>query len=142
MDVLIKRIDDSLPLPEYQTDGSVFFDLAARERTEIAPQSIGLIPLNIVVATPEGYLFLLVPRSSTPIKKGLLIPNGIGVIDQDYCGNEDEVRLLAYNFSGEAVTVERGERIAQAGFVRVDRATWSEVESMAGSNRGGFGSTG
>ncbi len=142
MDVLIKRIDDSLPLPSYQTEGSVFFDLAVRETTEIAPQSIGLIPLNIVVATPEGYLFLLVPRSSTPIKKGLLIPNGIGVIDQDYCGNEDEVKLLAYNFNGEAVTVERGERIAQAGFVRVDRATWQEVESMPGASRGGFGSTG
>ncbi|MBN1119845.1 MAG: dUTP diphosphatase [Anaerolineae bacterium] len=142
MDVLIKRIDDSLPLPAYQTDGSVFFDLAARETIEIAPQSTGLIPLNIVVATPEGYLFLLVPRSSTPLKKGLLIPNGIGVIDQDYCGNGDEVRLLAYNFSRETVTIERGERIAQAGFVRVDRANWREVESMPGANRGGFGSTG
>ena len=95
-----------------------------------------------IVQTPPGYFFLLVPRSSTPIKKGLLIPNGIGVIDQDYCGDEDEVKLLVHNFTDAPVTVERGDRIAQAGFVPVERATWNEVEHMPEKSRGGFGSTG
>lgn len=142
MDVKIKRIDTSLDLPKYHTDGSVFFDLPARETTPVEPGKVALIPLNVVVQTPPGYFFLLVPRSSTPIKKGLLIPNGIGVIDQDYCGDEDEVRLLVFNFTDEPVTVERGERIAQAGFVPVERAAWIEVSSMSAKIRGGFGSTG
>ena len=142
MEVTIRRIDTELDLPTYQSAGAVFFDLPARERVRVEPGKVALIPLNIVVKTPPGYFFLLVPRSSTPIKKGLLIPNGIGVIDQDYCGDDDEVKLLVYNFSGEAVTVERGERIAQAGFVAVARAEWREVPRMDEKSRGGFGSTG
>lgn len=142
MEIPIRRIDTTLPLPSYQTDGSVFFDLYVRETQIIAPGEVALLPLNIVVKTPEGYFFLLVPRSSTPLKKGLMIPNGIGVIDQDYCGDEDEVRLLVYNFTSDPVTIERGERIAQAGFVPVARASWQEVSTMNSENRGGFGSTG
>ena len=142
MDVTIKRIDPTLDLPKYQTSGSVFFDLPVRETTRVEPGKVALLPLNVVVQTPPGYFFLLVPRSSTPIKKGLLIPNGIGVIDQDYCGEEDEVKLLVFNFTEAAVTVERGERIAQGGFVPVERAGWAEVEHMDEASRGGFGSTG
>jgi dUTP pyrophosphatase len=142
MRVRIKRVDASLPLPEYQTDGSVFFDLVAREEVVITPGSVGLIPLNVIVETPPGYFFLLVPRSSTPLKKGLLIPNGIGVIDQDYRGEKDEVKLLVYNFTAQPVTVGRGDRIAQAGFVPVLRAAWEEIEAVEDKSRGGFGSTG
>lgn len=142
MRVRIKRVDASLPLPEYQTDGSVFFDLVAREEVVIMPGSVGLIPLNVIVETPPGYFFLLVPRSSTPLKKGLLIPNGIGVIDQDYRGEKDEVKLLVYNFTAQPVTVERGDRIAQAGFVPVLRVAWEEIEAVEDKSRGGFGSTG
>lgn len=142
MDVTIKRIDTSLDLPRYHSDGAVFFDLVVRETTHVEPGKVALLPLNVVVQTPPGYFFLLVPRSSTPIKKGLLIPNGIGVIDQDYCGEEDEVRLLVFNFTDAPVTVERGERVAQAGFVPVERATWTEVDHMPEKSRGGFGSTG
>ena len=89
MDLKIKLVDPTLPLPQYQTAGSVGFDLYARKDTVIEPQSLGLIPLNIVSQVPVGYMLLVVPRSSTPKKKGLLIPHGIGVIDQDYCGEED-----------------------------------------------------
>jgi dUTP pyrophosphatase len=142
VEVRIKRIDTSLDLPDYHSDGAVFFDLLVRETTRIEPGKVALLPLNVVVQTPPGYFLLLVPRSSTPLKKGLLIPNGIGVIDQDYCGDDDEVKLLVYNFTDKAVTVERGERIAQAGFVPVARATWTEVSTMAVKSRGGFGSTG
>jgi dUTP pyrophosphatase len=142
VDITIKRIDPTLDLPKYQTSGSVFFDLLVRQTTTVEPGKVALLPLNVVVQTPPGYFFLLVPRSSTPIKKGLLIPNGIGVIDQDYCGDEDEVRLLVFNFTDAAVTVERGERVAQAGFVPVERAAWTEVDHMPEKSRGGFGSTG
>jgi dUTP pyrophosphatase len=142
MEVKIKRIDTSLELPKYETAGSAFFDLLVREEVRIEAGEIGFLPLNIIVQTPEDYFLLLVPRSSTPIRHGLLIPNGIGVIDPDYQGDEDEIKLLVYNFTQEPVVVKRGERIAQAGFVPVEKVKWNEVTTMPAQSRGGFGSTG
>src|SRR6266849_6107941 len=103
--VAIKRIDPDLPLPTYATAGSVAFDLYCREDIEIAPRTIGLVPANVIVQTPPGYLLLLTMRSSTPRRKGLLVPQGVGIIDQDYCGEGDELMVQAYNFRDEAVLV-------------------------------------
>ena len=141
MKVKIKRLDKSLPLPVYETGGSVGFDLLAREDTTIEPGSIELVPANVVVEVPKGYMLALVSRSSTPRKKGLTKPHSIGVIDQDYCGDGDELKIQVYNFTQEPVTVEKGEKIAQGIFMRVDKFEWEEVDSMNNSDRGGFGST-
>lgn len=141
MKVKIKRLDKSLDLPVYQTKGSVGFDISARKDTEIEAGSIGLIPGNIIVQTPPGYMLLLALRSSTPKKKGLIKPHGIGVIDQDYCGESDEIMIQVYNNTQNTVKVEKGERIAQGIFVKVDVFDWEEVDQM-GESRGGFGSTG
>jgi len=141
LQVTIKRIDTGLPLPTYATAGAVGFDLVCREETEIAPRKLGYIPGNVVVQTPPGYMLLLTMRSSTPRRKGLLIPHGMGVIDQDYCGEGDELMIQVYNFRDEAVMVHRGERIAQGMFVPVLHVVWNEVDSV-GKGRGGFGSTG
>jgi dUTP pyrophosphatase len=142
MKVKIKRIDQSLPLPQYHTAGSVCFDLLARVDMEIAPKTLGLIPTNIIIETPPGYMFMVVPRSSTPKKKGLLIPHGMGIIDQDYSGPEDEVLFQVYNFGDEVVKITKGERLAQGGFVRIDKADFEEVDVVLEKSRGGFGSTG
>ncbi|BCL82586.1 deoxyuridine 5'-triphosphate nucleotidohydrolase [Ktedonobacteria bacterium brp13] len=139
--VNIKRVDTTLPLPTYATAGSVGFDLICREDIEVAPRALALIPGNLIVQTPPGYMLLLSMRSSTARRKGLLMPNGIGVIDQDYCGDSDELMISVYNFRDEATQVKRGERIAQGIFVPVGRVQWNEVEQM-GQTRGGFGSTG
>jgi len=139
--VAIKRIDTSLPLPTYATAGSVGFDLLCREEVEIAPRKLGYIPGNVIVQTPPGYMLLLTMRSSTPRRKGLLVPHGVGVIDQDYCGDGDELMVQVYNFRDEAVTIQRGERIAQGMFVPIVHVVWDEVGSV-GQGRGGFGSTG
>jgi dUTP pyrophosphatase len=141
LQVTIKRIDKDLPLPIYATQGSVGFDLYCREETEIAPRCIELIPANVIVQIPPGYMLMLTMRSSTPRRKGLLIPNGVGIIDQDYGGEGDELRVQVLNFREEAVTIKRGERIAQGIFIPVARVTWNEADEM-GSGRGGFGSTG
>lgn len=141
MKVKIKRIDKSLPLPQYQTSGSVGFDIYSREDMEIQPRYIALIPGNIIVETPPGYMLLVALRSSTPRKKGLIKPHGIGVIDNDYCGEGDEVKVQVYNNTDAIVKIEKGERIAQGIFVKVDRFEWDEVDAM-GKSRGGFGSTG
>ena len=141
MKVNIKRIDKTLPLPKYETAGSVGFDLICRESAQIAPQSIVLIPANVIVETPAGYMLMICLRSSTPRKLGLMMPQGVGIVDNDYCGEADELKIQVYNFTNEIVNVERGSRIAQGVFVRVDTPEWNEVEQMSNTSRGGFGST-
>ncbi len=142
MNVTIQRIDTTLPLPEYASNGAVGFDLVTRETTVIEPGAIALVPGNVIVKVPEGYALLIVPRSSLPRKKGLVCPHSVGVIDLDYHGPKDEVMVQVQNIKNEPVTVERGERIAQGLFVRVDKAQWQEVDGHGAESRGGFGSTG
>ncbi|OGH02664.1 MAG: dUTPase [Candidatus Levybacteria bacterium RIFCSPHIGHO2_01_FULL_37_17] len=141
MTVNIKRIDKSLPLPVYHTKGSVGFDFYAREEIKVAPNQTALVPLNIIMEVPKGYLLSLVPRSSTP-KKGIMIPNSPGTIDQDYHGEEDELRLWVYNFTKKKVVVEKGERICQGLLIKVGIAKFKEVKKMKNKSRGGFGTTG
>ncbi len=141
MQARIQRIDKSLPLPVYETAGSVGFDLIARESLTVEPGKIELIPGNVIIEVPQGYMLAVASRSSTPKKKGLTPPHGFGIIDHDYCGPTDEVKIQVYNFSDVAVTIERGEKIAQGVFVRVDKFEWQEVDSIREQSRGGFGST-
>jgi dUTP pyrophosphatase len=141
MKIKIKRFDEDLPLPEYKTAGAAAFDLMAREAVKIAPGTVGYVPLNVAVETPPDHFFLLAARSGTH-KKGLMPANGFGIIDPDYCGDGDEIKVAYYNFSAMPVAVERGERIAQAMFVKFARSEWEEVEKMESKTRGGFGSTG
>jgi len=139
--VRIMRIDAELPLPTYETPGAVGFDLLARVETTVEAGKIGRIPANVVVETPPGYMLLVAARSSLPGRKGLSVPHGIGVIDQDYCGASDEILVQVYNFTDAPVTVARGDKIAQGVFVRVDRARWEEADFSQRQSRGGFGST-
>lgn len=141
MKARIQRVDKSLPLPVYETAGSVGFDLLARETTTIEPGKIELIPANVIVEVPAGYMLAVASRSSTPRKKGLTQPHGFGIIDHDYCGPTDEVKIQVYNFGDQAVTIDRGEKIAQGVFVRVDKFEWEEVDQIRDESRGGFGST-
>lgn len=142
MKIQITRIDKTLPLPKYQTDGAVCFDLLARETTEILPGEVKLVPCNIIVKVPEGYMFLLANRSSTAMKKGLIMGNGIGIVDQDYCGPTDEVKYQGVNITDKPVIVERGDRVVQGCFIPVQKVVFEEVESISATDRGGFGSTG
>lgn len=141
MKAKIKRIDKNLPLPVYETSGSVGFDLLCRKEMSIPPNETALIPSNVIIQTPSGYLLLVTLRSSTPKRKGLLKPHGVGIIDQDYCGNNDEIMIQVYNFSKKNVTIKRGEKIGQGMFIRTDRFEWNEVDEMQCADRGGFGST-
>ena len=142
MKINIKRIDKSLALPEYKTKGSVGFDLMAREEVIVKPLEVTQIPLNIVVKVPKGYGLFLFSRSSTPARKGLMVANSVGVIDQDYHGEEDELKLAVLNFTKKKVVVEKGERICQGIFLKLAVPEFSEVKKMANKSRGGFGSTG
>lgn len=137
----IKRFDDSLPLPQYHTAGSAGIDLYARIETVIPARGVARVPLNIGLQLPEGTWALLAARSSLS-KKGLMLANGIGVGDADYCGDDDEYGAALLNVTDEDVTVARGERIVQLIVMNFDRVELVEKSHFTAPNRGGFGTTG
>lgn len=137
----IKRFDKSLPMPAYKTKGAAGMDLSAREDTEIKSHSIGYIPLNVAMEIPEGHWVLLAARSSTH-KMGLIPANGIGVGDWDFRGDNDEYKLIVFNYTKEKVIVKKGTRVAQMIVTKFDRVEIQEVEQLQNPDRGGIGSTG
>jgi dUTP pyrophosphatase len=141
MKVNITRIDSNLPLPEYASPGACAFDLYSRETTVIEPNQIALLPSNLIIQVPAGYVLALAPRSSLARKKSLVMPNSIGIIDQDFSGEKDEVMIQVQNIGKDAVTVDRGERVAQGLLLQIGIAQWEETTATSKS-RGGFGSTG
>ena len=141
MKIRIRRIDKTLPLPVYHTGGAVAFDLSARETVVVESRSLGFIPLNVAIQVPEGHMILLAPRSSTP-KRGIFFANSVGIMDRDYCGNNDEYKALVYNYTDLPVTIERGERIAQGIVLKTDAVEFEEVDDLGTPDRGGFGTTG
>lgn len=143
MKVRIHKLRQDIETPQFETTGAVGFDLAAAEDMEINPKEIKLIPTGLVIEVPKGYALILASRSSTPKKKGLKMPHGIGVIDQDYCGKEDEIKIQVYNFTQNPVLVKKGDKIAQGIFMRAEIAEFEAIDQApAETNRGGFGSTG
>ena len=139
--VIIKRFDNSLPLPEYKTAGAAAFDLYARETTTIPARGVGYVPLNIALQLPENTWALMAARSSLH-KRGLMMANGIGVGDFDYRGDGDEYKAALFNFTDQAVIIERGERIVQMIIMSQQKVTFTEQEKFSDADRGGFGSTG
>jgi dUTP pyrophosphatase len=138
----IKRIDPSLPLPEYQSPGACAFDLYARETTVVPPRAYRRIPTNLIILVPDGYALQISLRSSTPSKFHLLLPNAPGLIDQDFHGPDDEILVGVYNYGDAAATLERGTRFAQGTLVKIERAEWQPEATKPSDSRGGFGSTG
>ncbi len=140
MKIKIKRINKSFPLPEYHTTGAVAFDLYSRVDAVIPPKTLDRLPTNVIIEIPKGYMLEIKDRSSTLKKKGLFV--SVGYIDNDFHGESDEILLQVYNMTDNDVTIEKGERLGQGVFVKVDIAEWEEVDTMSEVNRGGFGTTG
>ena len=141
MRVKVTRLNSSVPLPVYSTPGSAAFDLAAAESVDVPPGQIRLVGTGLVMGVPPGYFLAILARSSTPLKRGLIVANAVGVIDSDYCGPDDEVKIQVMNVTAVPVTIGRGDRIAQALVLPAPRVEFEEADTTAPS-RGGFGSTG
>ncbi|HUC87030.1 MAG TPA: deoxyuridine 5'-triphosphate nucleotidohydrolase [Candidatus Saccharimonadales bacterium] len=139
--IKIKRFDKSLPAPERKTAGAAAYDLCARVDTVIPACGFGLVPLNVAVELPEGYWALLGARSSLH-KRGLIPANGIGIIDRDYCGDDDEYMAVLHNTTEAPITVTRGLRVVQLVIMTQHEIELVEVERLGAPNRGGFGTTG
>ena len=137
----IRRLRPDVALPAYQTAESAGFDLAASEDVTVNPGEVALVPTGLVIEVPHGHFLGVFARSSTPLKRGLMVANGVGVVDPDYSGPDDEVKIEVVNFTEQPVHVKRGDRIAQGLFIPVVQARWIEADEIRTASRGGFGST-
>lgn len=140
--VLIKRLDEGVPLPTYAKGGDAGADLVTRIDVSLAPGERALVPTGISIALPDGYAAFVHPRSGLAIKHGVSIVNAPGTVDAGFRG---ELQIILINHDPQAtVTFARGERIAQLIIQKVERAEFIEVSELPGSGRGtdGFGSTG
>jgi dUTP pyrophosphatase len=140
--VLIKRLDEGVPLPTYAKGGDAGADLVTRIDVSLAPGERALIPTGISIALPDGYAAFVHPRSGLAIKNGVSMVNAPGTVDAGYRG---ELQVILINHDKEeTVRFSRGDRIAQLVIQKVEKANFVEVSELPGSGRGtdGFGSTG
>ncbi|PID40876.1 MAG: dUTP diphosphatase [Proteobacteria bacterium] len=132
-----------LPFPEYMTANSAGMDICAALEADLvlSPGGIQLIPTGFAMALPDGFEAQIRPRSGLAVKHGIGIINAPGTIDADYRG---EVKIALINLGPEAVTVKRGDRIAQMVVQRVYQADIRIVKRIEDTERGdgGFGHTG
>ena len=131
-----------VPLPTRQTDGSAGYDVCSAEPDfALGPLERRLVRTGLALAIPPGYEAQVRPRSGLAVKHGLTLPNTPATIDSDYRG---ELFIALINLGHSPVPVERGMRIAQLVFQRVEQVELVEVVELPASERGqgGFGSTG
>lgn len=95
-----------------------------------------------MIEVPAGHCLAILARSSTPLKRGLMVANGVGIVDPDYSGPNDEIMIQVINVTDRVVQVRRGDRLAQGIVLPAPRVTWDEVSSIREITRGGFGATG
>jgi dUTP pyrophosphatase len=150
---LITKIHKDAVFPSYGTEQSAGIDLCICEDVIIYPGQVKLVRTGLVIKPPMGYYYELCLRSSTPIKNpGIVLANGIGVIDADYCGLADEIKIPLLNTntrtSRRAIEFKKGDRIAQLVLRELHQPSLVDVTNESvnvwgrGFSRGGFGSTG
>ncbi len=139
--VKIKLFENSLPTPQYHTTQAAGFDFSSASNVSFPPHQVTLVNTGIALSYPADFWLLIAARSSL-YKLGLQLINGIGVADPDYCGDNDEIRLLIYNFSDQLVAIKKGARLAQGILVPRTQAEFTVVSHLDHPDRGGLGSTG
>jgi len=137
MNIKIKRFDKNFDLPAPE-EGAACFDFVCRETVTIPPHQIKPVPQNVALRVPEGYALLLFSRSSTPLRKGLMLANGVGVVDPFYCGDKDENLAFLHNITDKPVTVEAGDKIVQGMIIKTEAVSWDEVDSMNHKGHDGY----
>jgi len=143
MKIKVWKKDPRAKILKKSTNGSVGYDLFALEEVSLEPGQFTLIRTGLVIQTEPPYALFIFPRSSLFKNKSLIMPNSAGIIDFDYCGEEDEIKIPVVNLGKERVTIKAHEKIAQAVFIKVGNPEIEEInEPPKKSSRGGFGSTG
>lgn len=139
--IKIRYLTDTVEPLRYIDGKSDWIDLRAAETIEMKAGEFRLIPLGIAIALPKGYEAHIVPRSSTFKNYGLLQANSMGVVDESYCGDEDEWKVPMY--ATRDCRIEANDRIAQFRIMEHQPAIeFVPCETLGNPSRGGFGSTG
>ncbi|MBA2809567.1 dUTP diphosphatase [Streptomyces sp. KM273126] len=142
VNVLIRRVDAEVPLPEYAHPGDAGADLRTTEARELAPGERAVLPTGVSIALPEGYAAFVHPRSGLAARCGVALVNAPGTVDAGYRG---EIKVIVVNLDPhEPVRFERFDRIAQLVVQQIEKVRFQEVAELPDSARadGGFGSTG
>lgn len=142
MQVLVQRLDPGVPLPAYALPGDAGADVVTTVDAELAPGERAVLPTGLALALPDGYAVFVHPRSGLAARCGMSLVNAPGTVDSGYRG---EVKVIVINHDPVApLKLTRGDRIAQLVLQKVERAVFTPVESLPGSERGagGHGSTG
>jgi len=133
----------SNPLPRYESEQAAGMDIRCNiaEPITLQPMERRLFPTGLFIELPAGYEAQIRPRSGMALKRGITVLNTPGTIDADYRG---EVGVILINLSGEAQTIEPGERICQMVIARHEQPEVVEVEVLSDTERGagGFGHSG
>ena len=138
--IKIHYFSDDLPRLQKTGKGD-WIDLYAAQTMQLRAGDFALIPLGVSMQLPEGYEARTAPRSSTFRRWGILQANSVGVIDNSYCGTNDEWKLPVY--ATRDTVIEKGDRICQFRVMRkMDKPELVTVEHLDNASRGGFGSTG
>ena len=141
--VLIKKLDPSVELPSYKTDGASGMDLMAfvKEPINLKPQTSCLVPTGISLAFPSEYEIQIRPRSGLAAKNNISVLNTPGTIDSDYRG---EIKIILFNHGNEDFLINDKDRVAQMILTPVIKMNFEETDNLPETVRGegGFGSTG
>ena len=142
LEVLVRRLDPGLPLPERSHPGDAGVDLRTTTDVELGPGERVTVATGIAIALPDGYAAFVQPRSGLAARHGVTLVNAPGTVDAGYRG---EIRVTLLNTDKDSkVRFRRGDRIAQLVIQRVEHPAFFEVTALPGSTRGegGHGSTG
>lgn len=138
--ILIKYFDNAIDKIRYIDIGD-WIDLRAAENIELKAGDFKLIPLGVAMQLPAGYEAHIVPRSSTFKNYGIIQTNSVGIIDESYCGDNDQWMMPVY--ATRDVVINKNNRICQFRIMKkMSEVEFETVEKLGNSNRGGFGSTG
>ena len=141
--VLIKKLDSSVVLPSYKTNGASGMDLMAfiKEPITLKPQKSCLVPTGISVAFHDNFEIQIRPRSGLAAKNNISVLNTPGTIDSDYRG---EIKVILYNHGDNDFLINNKDRIAQMILTPVVKMNLEETDNLPETVRGksGFGSTG
>lgn len=141
MEIKIKYFTDTVKHLEYIAGKSDWVDLRAAQHVILKAGEFALIPLGIAMQLPIGYEAHIVPRSSTFKHFGIIQTNGMGIIDESYCGDNDQWFFPAYALRDTEIHV--GDRICQFRIMQHQpKLTFQVTESLENADRGGHGSTG
>lgn len=140
--IRIKYLDPEIEkIKKIGGNKSDWIDLRCAEDTTMTAGERKMIPLGVAMQLPEGYEAIMAPRSSTFKTYGILQTNSIGIIDETYCGDNDQWHFPAY--ATRDTHINKNERICQFRIIEHQPAIiFEEVETLGNADRGGLGSTG